>query len=186
MKKLLAICLLCVLLLGCNNAKSQMERALLLRQQLLGANGCSFTATVSADYEDILYTFALNCHADKQGKITFTVLSPEEIAGITGVIGSQGGKLTFDDKMLSFPLLADGLMSPVCMPWLVLRAAREGFIKSCGDEADGICISINDTYAQEAINVDLFTDSNDKPIHADIMLNGRRIGSIEITDFCYV
>ena len=186
MKRLLAFCLLCVLLFGCSNAQSQMDRALQLRQQLLSANGCSFTATISADYEDILYTFTLNCRADKQGGITFEVVSPEEIAGITGVISAQGGSLTFDDKMLAFPLVADGLISPVSMPWLVLRAAREGFIKSCGDNKEGICIVINDTYEQDAISVDLFTDGSDNPIHADIVWKGRRIGSIEITDFCYV
>ena len=151
MKRLLAMCLLLISLCGCKISQSQMDQALILRQQLLKSQGCSFTATISADYQDKLYTFALKCEGNRDGQIKFSVLQPEAIAGITGTVGAQGGKLAFDDKVLAFPLLADGLLSPVSSPWIFLQSLRSGYIKSSGDDGDGIIITINDSYASESI-----------------------------------
>ena len=88
--------LLCLLLLaGCSAAPKEMDRAMALRRKLLAAQSCSFDAEITADYGDKLHTFAMACQADFQGNLTFTVTEPETIAGITGIVDGQGGKLTF-------------------------------------------------------------------------------------------
>ena len=186
MKRLLAMCLLLISLCGCKTSQSQMDQALMLRQNLLKSQGCSFSATISADYQDALYTFVLRCESDWDAQIKFSVLQPEPISGITGTVSAKGGKLTFDDKVLAFPLLADGLLSPVSAPWIFLQSLRSGYIKSCGNDGDGMIITINDTYASESICIDIYTDSNSLPKHVDIFWQGRRILSMDITDFVYV
>jgi hypothetical protein len=186
MKRLLAICLLFFTFCGCNTANSEMDDALALRQQLLKSQGCRFVADISADYQDSLYSFSLECEADKNGFLKFTVLQPESISGITGTVSTQGGKLTFDDKVLAFPLLADGLLSPVSAPWIFLQAMRGGYIKSCGKDADGLLITINDTFSGEPLYVDIFSNENGDVNHSDIFWHGRRILSMDIKDIVYL
>ena len=185
MKRLFALSLMLFLLVGCKEASSNMDQALAMRQQLL-KNSCTFCASITADYEDIIYSFKLNCKADPAGDIQFAVVMPEEISGITGIVGAKGGKLTFDDKELAFPLLADGLISPVSAPWLFIRSARSGYIKSSGTADNETRITINDNYASEALQVDIYLDQSGIPTHADLYWQGRRILSMDITDFVYV
>ena len=77
-----------------------------LRSRLL-AGTVSFDASVTADYGDSLYTFSMHCQTDTQGQVRFTVTQPETISGITGTIDGTGGKLRFDDQILTFPLMAE-------------------------------------------------------------------------------
>ena len=92
-------------LCGCGNEKGNMETALQLRNQLLQCERCTFQADITADYGEQLHRFVADCHADSDGNIYFTVMEPETIAGITGEIHASGGRLTFDDTALGFPLL---------------------------------------------------------------------------------
>ncbi len=186
MKRLLALFLFFMMLCGCNSSQSQMDQALALRQQLLKSQGCRFIADIFADYQDKLYSFTLNCESDETGILKFTVIQPESISGITGTVSKQGGNLTFDDKVLAFPLLIDGLLSPVSAPWIFLQAMRSGYIKSCGSDTDGLRITINDTYSGEALNVDVYTNAVGTIKHSDVYWQGRRILSIDIRDFVYV
>ena len=186
MKRLLAIIFIFLTLCGCNSKVSEIDDALSIRQQLLKAQGCRFIADISADYQDGLYHFTLACETDENGLLQFTVISPEAISGITGNISSQGGKLTFDDKVLAFPLLADGLMSPVSGPWILMQALRSGYIKSSGADGDGVVISINDTYSGESLRTDIYLDNESHIKHADIFWQGKRILSIAIKDFVYL
>ena len=106
MKKLSVLLIVLLFLGGCSGKQEELERAMTLRAKLL-ASECSFDAKITADYGDKLYVFAMTCQGDSRGNLTFTVTEPESIAGITGNISSGEGKLTFDDTVLQFPLLAD-------------------------------------------------------------------------------
>ena len=101
MKRILPLLLPVLLLCGCNGADAEMERAMTLRSKML-ARGVSFETVITADYGDKLHSFSVSCVADEQGNLTFTVLQPEVIAGITGKITAAGGKLTFDDAASAF------------------------------------------------------------------------------------
>ena len=74
-----------------------MEIGMELRSKLLQANNCSFEAEITADYGDRIHIFTMDCMADRNGNITFTVTKPESISGIQGTLGGEGGKLTFDN-----------------------------------------------------------------------------------------
>ena len=186
MKRLLVSCFLLLFFCGCNTTNTQMDESLSLRQRLLKSQGCKFTADISADYQESLYRFSLECAADANGHINFTVLQPDSISNIKGSISKQGGKLTFEDKVLAFPLLADGVLSPVSGPWIFLHAMRSGYIQSCGSDAEGLRISINDTYSAEVISVEIYLNQDNEFRFAEVFWQGRRIMSIEIKDFVYV
>ena len=115
--------------------------------------------------------------------MTFTVKEPESIAGITGSVSAQGGKLTFDDTALAFDLLAEGQVTPVTAPWLLVKTLRGGYVTSCGMEEEKLRVSIDDSYREDALRLDIWFDNNNVPNHAEILWANRRILSLEITSF---
>lgn len=180
MKKLLPLLLAAVLLTGCSQTPKEMERALSLRARLLQASSCTFDAEITADYGDILHVFRMNCTADPQGGVSFRVTEPKSIAGITGTLSSQGGALTFDDTALYFELLADEQLSPVSAPWVLVKALRGGYLTSAGMEDGLLRVSVNDSYEDDALNLDVWLDSSDIPQRADICYAGKRILSLKL------
>jgi len=185
MKRALAVLIAVFLLTGCKNGGS-VDRALVLREQLLKSNGCSFDALITADYGQYVYTFEMHCAVDRQGDLTFTVTKPETISGITGRITSEGGKLTFDDQVLAFEMLADGQITPVSAPWLLVRSLRSGYIASCGDDDSMTRIGIDDSYREDAIRLDVWLGTDDLPFRGEILWQGRRVVSVEVKNFMYV
>lgn len=181
MKRIL--CLVFVFLLwGCGRKNDALDRALAMRLRLQGAS-CSFDCTVTADYGEKIHVFSMRCTADVSGDMTFEVLSPESISGITGVVSQNQGKLTFDDKALAFELLADGQFSPVSAPWILIRTLRGGYLTSCTETDYGMLLCIDDSYDEDPLRLDVRMDADGNPINAEILWQGRRILSMEIDNF---
>ncbi len=184
MKRAAGILLLLGLLLaGCSNARAQIDRAMALRAKLLSGSDCSFTAEITADYGDEIHAFTLKCRTDPEGDLAFTVLSPETISGITGILSSREGKLTFDDAALAFPLLADGQLAPVTAPWVFLNTLRSGYLTAAGMDGELLRLTIDDSYEEDALQLDIWLNEEDTPVHADILYDGRRILSMVVRDF---
>lgn len=183
MKKVVAAVLAVMLLFaGCAGAQEQIDRAMELRAQLLRGS-CTFTAEITADYGDKVHTFAMDCAGDSQGNITFTVTQPESISGITGTISQEGGFLTFDDTALQFDLLADGTVSPVSAPWILLKTLRGGYLTAAGEEGELLRVTIDDSYEEDALQLDIWLDSENRPVQGDILYDGRRILSLTVSNF---
>lgn len=163
-----------------------MERALTLRKRLLDAQGCSFDATVSADYGEYLHTFVLRCRADPDGILEFEVLAPDTISGITGQIDREQGKLTFDQEILAFSPLADGQIAPVTAPWILIHTLRGGYLESVADTDSGLLLSIDDSYADDALHLEIHLDGEDLPARSEIFWQGRRILSLQIENFQFL
>ena len=154
MKKVWILMLLTVFLTGCS-AESELQQGMAFRDTLLSGNGCSFEAVVTADYGDQLQEFAMDCRGDSQGNIEFCVTSPETISGITGNISEAGGALTFDDTALHFELMAEDTLSPVSAPWIFLKTLRSGYIVSACYEENLLHLSIDDSYDDDALRLDI-------------------------------
>ena len=153
-----------------------------LRTQLLQSS-CSFTAEITADYGDKLHTFTLQCTGSPQGDMTFEVVQPQSIAGITGTITGEGGFLTFDDVALHFDLLADDTVTPVSAPWIFLKTLRGGYLTSAGEEDGLLRVTIDDSYEEDALQLDIWLDEKNAPVRGEILYGGRRILSLSVTDF---
>ena len=151
-----------------------------LRTRLLQASSCTFDAEITADYGEMLHVFRMNCTADTQGSVSFRVTAPESIAGITGTLSKEGGALTFDDTALYFDLLADEQLSPISAPWVLIRALRGGYLTSAGVENELLRVSVNDSYDSDALNLDVWLNSEDMPQRADICYAGKRILSLKL------
>lgn len=182
MKRAVCILLMLVLLCGCSGNGEELDRAMGLRAQLL-AHSCSFDAEITADYGDKLYTFSVYCEGDPQGNLGFRVKAPDTIADITGSIASGDGKLTFSDVALEFPLLADDQVTPVSAPWLLLKTLQGGYLTSAGMDGELLRVTINDSYEDDALQLDIWLDSNDLPVQAEILYDGRRILTLSVSNF---
>ena len=182
MKKTAAILLCLFLLTGCIGNNKDLERAMGLRAKLLSAS-CSFDAEITADYSDELYTFSVSCTGESSGKLGFTITAPDTIAGITGTISNGEGKLTFDDTAVAFPLLADGQVTPVSAPWLLLKTLQGGYLTSAGMDGELLRLTIDDSYEEDALQLDIWLSGEDAPIRADILYDGRRILTLKVTNF---
>lgn len=156
-----------------------------LRQHLL-KSGCSFDAEITADYGDVRHQFLLRCQVDQEGNLTFAVCAPESIAGISGILSSSEGKLTFDDKALAFELLAEGQLSPVSGPWIMLKALRGGYLSSCGREDGLYHLSVDDSYEADSLGLEVWFTEDGCIRYAEIYWQGRMLLSMEIENFIYV
>ena len=183
--KILAVILALLLLGGCKGAQAELDRAMALRAKLL-ASSVSFDAQITADYGSEVHTFSLYCEADSQGNLGFRVTAPETIADITGRIEAGEGKLTFRDTALAFPLMAEDQLSPVSAPWIFYRTLRSGYLTAAGMEEALLRLTIDDSYEDDALTVDIWLDEQDNPVRAEILFDGRRILTLEIDDFTIV
>jgi hypothetical protein len=183
MKKVWVLLLVMLLLCGCDRGNEGIDRVMSLRTDLLNANGCSFEAQVTADFTEATYTFKMRCQSDKDGNLEFEVLEPEYISGITGAIGGDGGKLTFDDTALTFALQTDGMLSPVGGPWVLMRALRGGYVRYCTQEEALLRVTMDDSYEDDALTLDLWVNGAGEPVRADIYENNRRIITITVKNY---
>lgn len=185
MKRFVAIVMILFMLAGCKSQDDCLQRGMVLREKLL-TNSCSFTVDITADYGDKSYSFSMGCTADPEGNLKFIVLLPESISGIAGKLTNTSGFLTFDDTALAFPLLADGEVSPVSAPWLLISTLRGGYLSSAGMEGESLRLTIHDSYEEDALQLDIWLDENDLPGRAEILWQGRRVLSMEVKDFTIV
>ncbi len=186
MKKagILAMVLLC--LCGCSNTSREIQRGMALRTKLLQSEAVSFDAEVTADYGDSLYTFSLACRAVPKGDLAFTVTAPETIAGITGTIAEGSGKLTFDDTALHFELMADDYLSPVSAPWLLMKTLLGGNLTSACQEDGNIRLTMDDSFREDALQLDIWLGEGDLPQRGEILFDGRRILSVNVKNLVIV
>lgn len=183
MKKLSALLLSLLMLTGCSKTRDMLDQAMTLRASLLACESYAFDASVTADYGDEIHTFGMQCVGDNDGNLEFTVTEPETIAGITGEISAGEGKLTFDDQGVAFPLLAEGQVTPVSGPWILMKTLMGGYLTACNQEEDLIHLMINDSYEEDALELEIWLDSQRNPVQAEIGYEGRRILTMEIENF---
>ena len=183
MKKIVPILLILCLFSGCSDGEKELNRAMALRADLLGCMECSFDATVTADYGDELYTFGMACTGTHTGDLSFTVTAPETIAGITGKFEGEKGLLTFDDFALEFPRLTDDQITPVSGPWILLNTLQGGYLTSCGMDEEYLRVTINDSYEDDALTLDIWLDAENRPVRAEILYENRRIVTMDIENF---
>lgn len=173
-----------LLLSGCGKqGGGKMDEALAYRASLLSAGGCSFRAEITADYGETVLPFAAQCQAEEES-VSFTLLEPESIRGITGSVEGKTGKLTFDGQAVSFGTLVDGTVSPAAAPYVLCQSWREGYISAVGQDDAGLRMTVNGTYAGNDLITDTWLDpEKGVPFCAEVCYNGQRILSVQISEF---
>ena len=173
--------LLVVFLAGCS-AQTQIERGMALRSALLRSGG-SFDGEITADYGDKLQSFSMRCTFQDNGDLAFQVTKPDTISGITGAVTGEKGFLTFADTALQFDLLAEDRLSPVSAPWFFLKTLRSGYLTAAGEDGELLRLTIDDSYEDDALHLDIWLGEGDIPVRAEFIWDGRRILSMDVANF---
>lgn len=185
MKKVIVLLVSIFLLTGCSGTKEGQNDLLKLREIISGKD-YAFLANIHADFGENTYDFKLDCHFDAAGSMTFSIVSPDTILGITGNISATGGELTFDDKAVAFYLLADGIISPVSAPWLAMKGIRSGFVSSWGEEEGGKVFTIEDILEGTNVTFRVLIGKDLQIKSAEIIWEDRCILSLTVEDFRYL
>lgn len=183
MKRLAAITAFIFMLVGCSGKSKALDRAMALRERVLNAASCSFNAEITADYGDRLYSFSVLCRWDAQGDLYFEVVAPETISGISGCTAQSGGTLSFDETVLYFDLMAEDQLSPVSAPWVLMKTLSGGYLTSAGMDGELLRVTIDDSYQRDALKVDIWINRDDQVERGEILHNGRKILTLNVTDF---
>ena len=170
-------------LTGCTNGSTELQRGMALRSKLLKAQEVNFTADISADYGDSIQLFSVECRTDPQGDMVFCITAPESISGITGTVSGGEGKILFEDTALCFGLLTDRQINPAGAPWILMKTLRSGYLTSAGMDGDMLRLTIDDSYADDALQLDIWLDREDHPYRAEICCAGRSILTVSVRDF---
>lgn len=182
MKKWVISLLMLLCLTGCS-PNAEIERGMTVRTSLLQADGCSFDVQILADYGDKSYEFSEGCSFDSQGNMSFTVKAPQSIEGIAGTVNSTEGKLTFEDTALYFDPMTDDQVSPVTAPWILVKTLRSGNLTSACEEDSFLRLTLEDSFAENPLLVDVWLDSANQPVRGEILYDGRRILSLNVVNF---
>ena len=186
MRRLLVLALtILILMTGCAKTEDGLTRGAALRNRL-NSGVCSFQADILADFGDKTYDFSILCSYDPNGNLSFKVTAPDTISDISGTVSRNEGHILFADTVLTFPLLAEGDITPVSGPWLLLRALHSGYITSWCMESDKLRLSIDDSFQSGKLRFELLIDTDDYPIFGDIYWNGQKILSVSLSNFQFL
>ena len=183
MKRVICLVLSVLLISGCGSSSGNVGSGMTLRERLLQSASCSFDAVISADFGDAVYTFRMFCQSYTNGEFQFEVKEPERISGIKGKLSPSGGEISYEGIVLAFPPLADGALSPVSGPWLLIRGLRNGFLKNEGSIAEGFSLTIEDSFQDDPLQLCVVLDRQGLPVACELYYKGRRTLSMLIENF---
>ena len=81
--------------------------------------------------------------------------------------------------------MADGQVTPVSAPWLLIKTLRGGYLKACAPSDGGIEISIDDSYEEDALHLRICT-AGDVPASGEIFWQGRRVLTLTVENFAFL
>lgn len=180
--KLGALAAALLILAGCSADTSPVQEALDFRTELMEAGACSFTAAVTADYGDRVYAFTMESRTTDLAT-ELEVVEPSSIAGICAQVDASGTEVLFDGAALEFGQLANGYVSPITVPWLLVQCWQQAYIDCSGPDGDLERVTYLRGYEEEQLAVDTWLDSAGVPVYAEIYYEGVRCITVEIEDF---
>ena len=76
---------------------------------------------------------------------------------------------------------------PLCWvpgaPWIFLKTLRSGYLTSACREENRLHITVDDSYAEDALTLDIWLEDGKVPLRADILYAGKRILSLDVENF---
>lgn len=171
-----------LLLCGCKSTESYLEDAIEFRSSLVQAGGCSFRAEITADFTDYVEMFTVDCDCDADGTTRLTIVSPENLQGITATVTDRGGKITFEGMAVDFGLLADGNLIPAAAPAIAVTCWSSEYIASAGTVDTLYRVTYEKDFQQKRVDVDTCF-KNGLPISSEICYNNQNMLKFTITEF---
>ena len=177
---------ICLLLSACGGAQDEpVQEALDFRVSLLESSACTYSADVTVDYGDRLYTFSMDCtYHPQENSAELTVTDPETIAGIRAEIAGEEAMLQFDDVTLELGSMGDGRLAPMQLPQLLGDAWAYGYVESQARESDSWLVTYRCGYGEDMIMIYTWFDGTMAPLQAEIYLDDVRVLTAELESYC--
>lgn len=185
MRKKLALGLVPLFLFasGCAAAEPA-QQPLSFRTALLQAGGCSFTAQVTADYEQTVSTFTLEADCDNETGASLCVSAPESISGIQAKVSQSAAYVQFEQTQLGLATLAEGTLAPLAAPYVLHQCWLGAYIDTTGSEQGLLRVTYRYGYEDEELIVDTwFSQQPLAPVRAQISYAGRTALYVTISNF---
>lgn len=184
MRRGIAVLMMLLLLLfcGCKSTENDLQEAIDFRASLVQAGGCSFRAEITADFDDYVEMFTVDCDCDADGTTRLTIVSPENLQGITATVTDRGGTITFDGLSVDFGLLADGNVIPAAAPAIAVTCWSSEYIAAAGTEGELYRVTYEKDFERKRVNVDTCF-KNGLPISSEVCYNNQNILKIAISEF---
>lgn len=185
MRRCMAAALMMTLLLcSCKAEANAAQAALDIRSSMLSSTVCELEARVRADYGEAVYDYILQCHFDRTGPSTVTILEPELIAGVTAAVSDSGSRLSFEDVELDTVKLPNAQLTPMGALPAIAESWCSGYISSSCFESynDQDCLMVTYLlgYGSEEVEYRTwFTRDGCVPLHGEIASGGKTVVFID-------
>ena len=104
---------------GCAKGPDTMQQALDFRASVLQSGGCRFKARITADYEEQVFQFTLDCAYSPETGAEMTIIEPQTLAGLRAVCTERGAQIEYDGASFGLGALGGGRLAPMELPLLL-------------------------------------------------------------------
>ena len=177
---MMLLCLLC----ACRGKETDSVQAPMeYRRALLEAGGCSFSLAGTAEAEDRVYEFAMDCSCDAAGTARVTIRQPESLAGIQAEVEGETGKLRYETVCVTFGIPEDPRLAPISAASTLVRAWAGGYIASAGMDGETLCVCYELGTEPDLLQVYTWYDSAGQPVRGELSLEGRVLCQLELSGY---
>ena len=183
-KALLFAPMLMLLLTACGG--EEKDPAADLQAQYAAVSSAVMEADVTCHYEDEERVYTLRCDYTP-GESTVTVLSPENLAGISATVADGELKLSYQDVSLDAGSYSAAAISPVAALPRLMAAAASGYVteQSREDVEGRPCLRLAcDLQDQEGtVYTTWFDKETFLPLRSEIVVDGNMVFEVAWTRF---
>ncbi len=175
MRKVLLFVPMLILLLTACGGGDRDDTALQLQQQYAAVESATMEAEIVCHYDDEVREYKLLC-AYTPEKSTVTVLSPENLAGISAQVENGTLTLSYDDISLDAGTYSAAAVSPVVALPKLMEAAAWGYPGEQSEETigDRVCIRLGCDLSDEpgTMYTTWFDRETLLPLRSEITVDG--------------
>lgn len=175
MRKALLFAPMLMLLLTACGGGGEKDTAAALQQQYAAVSAATLEADVTCHYEGEERTYTLLC-AYTPEKSNITVLSPENLAGISATLEGETLTLSYDDISLDAGSYSAASISPVAALPKLMTAAAAGYLTEQSEEtvSDRPCLRLTFDLSEdeETLYTTWFDQETLLPLQSEISVDG--------------
>ena len=150
--------------------------------KLAAAESLSFTANVTAQYDDRSCEFTLDYAQSSEQGAAVTVKAPDMIAGITARIAPGSSELEYDGRILDTGDLTPSGLTPVSSLPKLAETLKSGHVDTVWKEGDATVAQLT---PENGLTVTVWLDENMTPYHAELQNSGKVVVFCDIINFKY-
>ena len=185
-KALLFAPMLMLLFTACGGGGEERDLTADLQRQYAGVEAAVLEAGITCHYDDEIREYTLRCDYGPE-KSTVTVLSPENLAGISATVERDTLTLSYDDISLDAGSYSAAAVSPVAALPRLMAAAGTGYPAEQSEETVGerecLRLACDLPDPEGTVYTTWFDKETFLPLRSEIVVDGTMIFEVAWTRF---